>query len=762
MFAARPRPLFGEIAMSIRPHPLAVATVLFLAASAADAARRDPLHGTDLASLNHQYKQATQRAGAPADAATRHAELLGLDAESALTVINHRVDRDGTNYYRYQQTFRGVPIFGEQVIVSEGRGQVRNLFGRKVSGLAAELPRNATDMGSSRALLLGKQAALGARLPNLRIERDTSRRTIFIGDDGRAHLAYLVNFFADKPGGGAPTRPFVIVDAASGKVLRQWEGLTTDLVATGPGGNAKTGQYEYGTNYGYNDVSVAGDQCTMNNANVKTVNLNHGTTGTTPWTFTCYRNTVMAINGAYSPLNDAHYFGKVVFDMYQAYVGVAPLTFQLAMKVHYSNNYENAFWDGSSMTFGDGANTFYPLVSLDVSSHEVSHGFTEQNSNLTYSGRSGGMNEAFSDMAGEAAEHFMRGSADFLVGADIFKSSGALRYMANPPQDGRSIANAADYYPGLDVHYSSGVYNKAFYTLAHTAGWDTPWAFKVFARANQLYWTPDIGFNAGACGVGTAATDLGRSAADVAAAFAAVGVTCGQPDSGGGTETDGGALTNGVAKTGLSASTGSAWLFQLAVPAGASNVQFVQSGGTGDADMYVKFGSPPTDSSYDCRPYTAGNSETCNMATQVGTYHVRIKAYSSYSGVSLTGSYTPPGGGGGGPVVYTNSTPMAIPDRGKATSTISVTGRTGNAPSTSKVAVNITHPFRGELVIVLIAPDGSRYTLKPAQKKDTAPNVNATYTVNLGSEALNGNWKLEVSDTLRTRTGTLNSWSLTF
>jgi len=750
--------------MFLRPNPLAVATVLFLASTAADAAQRSQLHGTDLAALNHQYRLATQGAGVASSAADRHAELLGLDAESRLVEINHRVDRDGTHYYRYQQTFRGVPVFGEQVIVSEGRGQVRNLFGRKVSGLAAELPRGAADMGAARAALLGKQAALGARLPQMLIERDSARRSIYIGDDGRAHLGYVVSFFADKAGGGAPTRPFVIVDAATGKVLRQWEGLTTDLIGTGPGGNTKTGLYEYGLNYGYNDVAVSGSTCTMNNTNVKTVNLNHATAGSTAFSYACPRNTVMAINGAYSPLNDAHYFGKVVFDMYGAYVGVPPLTFQLMMRVHYSNNYENAFWDGASMTFGDGAGTFYPLVSLDVGSHEVSHGFTEQNSNLTYDARSGGINEAFSDMGGEAAEFYSRGSNDFLVGADIFKGAAgqALRYMANPPQDGASIGNAADYYPGIDVHYSSGVYNKAFYLLAHKAGWDTRSAFKAFARANQLYWTPDIGFNEGACGVQTAATDLAYNTADVRAACGAVGVTCGLPDTGGGTETDGGALANGVAKTGLSASTGSAWLFQLAVPAGASNVKFVQSGGTGDSDLYVRFGAPPTDSSWDCRPYTSGNAETCNMAMQVGTYHVRLKAYASYSNVSLTGSYTPPGGGGGGVQVYTNATPVAIPDRGKATSTINVSGRSGNAPSNSKATVKITHPARGELAVVLIAPDGSRYVLKAANKRDTTPNIDATYTVNLSTEVLNGAWKLEVSDTLRNRTGTLNSWSLEF
>jgi hypothetical protein len=96
--------------------------------------------------------------------------------------------------------------------------------------------------------------------------------------------------------------------------------------------------------------------------------------------------------------------------------------------------------------------------------------------------------------------------------------------MANPPQDGVSIDNANDYYPGIDVHYSSGVYNKAFYLLATTSGWDTRKAFDVFVRANQHYWTPSTDFTDGAYGVRDAASDLGYSTAAVEAAFAAVGI----------------------------------------------------------------------------------------------------------------------------------------------------------------------------------------------------------------------------------------------
>jgi vibriolysin len=729
---------------------------LALAMASAQAATRTDLHNQNVSLLNSQYKLAAA-SGAPTNARDRHAEMLGLDADSALVVLTQDTDKDGTQHFRYQQTFRGVPVWGEQVIVSQDKsGNVKNLFGRMVSGLDKELPANAALVGKSRAASVAKSLTLGNRAAAMKIEREETRQVIFVGDDKRARMAYVVTFFADAPGGGSPTRPFVIVDAQNGKVLKQWEGLAHALVGTGPGGNTKTGQYEYGTTYGYNDVTQSGTTCTMNNANVKTVNLNGGTTGTTAFSYTCPRNTVKAINGAYSPLNDAHYFGGVIYNMYNAYIGKPPLTFQLAMKVHYSTNYENAFWDGSAMSFGDGATTFHPLVSLDVSSHEVSHGFTEQNSNLTYSGMSGGMNEAYSDMAGEAAEYFMKGSNDWKVGADIFKGTGALRYMNNPPLDGKSIDNAANFTSSMDVHYSSGVYNKAFYLLATKAGWNTQKAFQVFARANDLYWTASSTFNQGACGVETATTDLGFTKADVTAAFTSVGVSCATTP-----PPTGGALTNGVAKTGIGAATGTSVNYTMVVPAGATGLKFVQSGGTGDSDMYVKFGSAPTDTVYDCRPYASGNAETCNIATaQAGTYYVRLKAYSTFSGVSLTGSYTT-GGGGGTTQTYSNTADYTIGDNLTVDSPITVSGRSGNAPSTASVTVAIVHTYQGDLKVDLVAPDGSLYNIHNRTGSGT-DNINKTVTLNLSTELLNGTWKLRVNDNAAGDTGYINSWSVTF
>ncbi|KUM54243.1 S8 family serine peptidase [Rheinheimera sp. EpRS3] len=102
-------------------------------------------------------------------------------------------------------------------------------------------------------------------------------------------------------------------------------------------------------------------------------------------------------------------------------------------------------------------------------------------------------------------------------------------------------------------------------------------------------------------------------------------------------------LSNGVTVTELSAAAGEELLYTLAVPAGASNLSFVMNGGTGDADMYVKFGGEPTASDWDCRPYLFGNNESCAIdPAQTGTYFVKLVAYSAFTGVNLTGSFTAP------------------------------------------------------------------------------------------------------------------------
>lgn len=137
----------------------------------------------------------------------------------------------------------------------------------------------------------------------------------------------------------------------------------------------------------------------------------------------------------------------------------------------------------------------------------------------------------------------------------------------------------------------------------------------------------------------------GSGIADAAAAVAAV--TGGGGGGGGGGGDD--VLENGVAETNLAASTGGELRYTLEVPAGATNLSFQISGGSGDADLYVRFGSAPTTGTYDCRPWLNGNNETCNISNvQAGTYHVMVRGYSTFSGVTLVASFDEPSGGGGG------------------------------------------------------------------------------------------------------------------
>ncbi|MFG3396872.1 MULTISPECIES: M28 family metallopeptidase [Streptomyces] len=113
--------------------------------------------------------------------------------------------------------------------------------------------------------------------------------------------------------------------------------------------------------------------------------------------------------------------------------------------------------------------------------------------------------------------------------------------------------------------------------------------------------------------------------------------------------------------------------------------------------------------------------------------------------------------------VFSNTTDVAIPDAGAAvTSAVSVTGRTGNAPAALQVGVDIKHTYRGDLVVDLLAPDGSAYRLKNSSSGDSADNVITTYTVNASSEVANGSWRLRVQDVARYDTGYIDSWKLTF
>jgi len=329
-----------------------------------------------------------------------------------------------------------------------------------------------------------------------------------------------------------------------------------------------------------------------------------------------------------------------------------------------------------------------------------------------------------------------------------FSNYGTLIDIAAPGSNILSTLNAGTTTPGAETYAS---YNGTSMATPHVAG--------VVALIQAVATTPKTPAQVEALIKGnvtafpsTPSQTIGPGILNAKAVVDATNGTTPPPT--------GNTLTKGVAATGLSAATGGYVKYTMDVPAGATNLTFTLSGGTGDADMYVKFGSEPTDSVYDCRPYKSGNAETCTFATpSAGKYYINLKGYAAFSGVSLVGDYST--GGGGGTQTYTNASDYTISDNTTVDSPITVSGRSGNGLSSTQVAVNIVHTYIGDLKVDLVAPDGSIYTLHNHTGSST-DNINQTYTVNLSGEVLNGTWKLRVNDNAGGDVGYINSWSVTF
>ncbi|WP_281281975.1 M14 family zinc carboxypeptidase [Aliikangiella coralliicola] len=217
-------------------------------------------------------------------------------------------------------------------------------------------------------------------------------------------------------------------------------------------------------------------------------------------------------------------------------------------------------------------------------------------------------------------------------------------------------------------------------------------------------------------------------------------------------------LENGVAKSNLSGASGSETFFYLEVPAEANTLNFVLSGGSGDADLYVRYGSKPTTGTWDCRPYRNGNEETCTITNiQAGTYHVMLRGYRAYSGTSVTGTYTIGSGGED----FENTTNVNIPDNNSTGVTSSISVDRSGASGTVSVEVEIVHTYIGDLKVDLIAPDGSSYSLHN-RTGGSSNNINQTYTANVGSVDSLGTWQLKVSDHARIDTGYIDRWKIIF
>ncbi|MBM4381516.1 MAG: M4 family metallopeptidase, partial [Deltaproteobacteria bacterium] len=330
----------------------------------------------------------------------------------------------------------------------------------------------------------------------------------------------------------------------------------------------------------------------------------------------------------------------------------------------------------TQMVYGDGdGDELGPLaLALDITAHELTHAVTDATAGLVYQNEPGALNEAMSDIFAAAAESWARGgvvdSRTWGVGEEIYTpgtAGDALRYMASPTADGMS----RDYYPqrytgGQDnggVHLNSGIANLAFQLLVtggrhprnatqvQVAGMGMAKAQAIFYRALTAYLVSTSNFAAARVATRQAAQDLygAEAALSVEQAWAAVGVGPApvsappaappSPSQVSPAPTSAG-LQNGVPVTGLGGPAGSFVVFPVTVPAGIRGLSFRMSGGSGDADLYVRCGAKPTTSRWDHRPFLEGSQESVSAQPVAGTWYVMVRGYSAFSGVSLVVDWT--------------------------------------------------------------------------------------------------------------------------
>ncbi len=385
-------------------------------------------------------------------------------------------DRDGSTHIRMSRFFKGLPVIGGDLVVHQTRSG-----GWEGASLTMDDPISVSTSAKVSKAAAGKSALkVPENKPVSDTEVDDTRLVVDV--ENAAKLAWQVTTIGEQPD-GTPSRLETYVDAQTGKVLRSEQRIWTaeaDGTGTGRwGGTVPLKINQNGSKYELKDPT-RGNTYTVTMGN-QAENILCTLLGSI-FKFLCpsetlYTSSTPSFNDG--PAVDAQYGTAVTWDYYKntfGRLGIFGNGKGSYNRVHYDKNYVNAFWDGSKMTYGDGDGKSYgPLTSLDVAGHEMSHGVTENTANLTYSGESGGLNEATSDIFGTMVEFYAANPndpADYIIGEqfDLRAGKPGLRRMDKPSTDGKSADCWNSGVKSLDVHYSSGVGNHFYYLLAEGSG----------------------------------------------------------------------------------------------------------------------------------------------------------------------------------------------------------------------------------------------------------------------------------------------------
>ncbi|MET9293860.1 M4 family metallopeptidase [Streptomyces sp. NPDC003077] len=466
---------------------------------------------------------------------------LGLGAKEKLVAKDVIKDADGTVHTRYERTYEGLPVLGGDLVVHEKKNGSHSVD--KATSAKIAVPTTAAAQPTASA----EKSALAAAKAEKTTKADSkSPRKVIWAASGKPVLAYETVVTGVQKD-GTPSELQVVTDAKTGKKLFQNERVHTGTGTSTYSGTVPLTTTKSGTTYNLTDGARGGH---------KTYDLRQGSSGTG----TLFTDADDVWGGGRQTAGvDAHYGAAVTWDYYKNVLGRNGIRNDgrgAYSRVHYGNSYVNAFWQDSCfcMTYGDGQNNANPLTALDVAAHEMSHGVTSATANLNYSGESGGLNEATSDIFGTATEFYANNSVDkgdYLIGEKInINGDGTpLRYMDKPSKDGASKDYWSSSLGNVDVHYSSGPANHFFYLLSEGSGaktingvsYNSPTydgskvtgigrakAEKIWYRALTTYFTSTTKYAGARTGTLKAAADLyGANSTEyktVAAAWTAINV----------------------------------------------------------------------------------------------------------------------------------------------------------------------------------------------------------------------------------------------
>ncbi|HEY9405497.1 MAG TPA: M4 family metallopeptidase [Pyrinomonadaceae bacterium] len=475
-----------------------------------------------------RHEVSAQRSGKSSAAAdklarARDISLRVLEARAGKQGIDHRndlaakrafTDDQEKTHTRFQQTHRGIPVFGGEAIVHlNPDDSVFAVTDDLVESVQVDTEPYRTPDEAVRTAIsdLGCETCLTAPpVADMQILRH----------GGNDYLTYRVQLRRED-GTHETSMPVYFVDAKTGNVIWEYNNLQTASGSSLYSGTVTINTYFKSPSYYMEDISRKIG--TFDNRNTTTSTYRF-TDSDDVWNTSSQRAGV-----------DAHYGAAKVYDYFYNthgrrgidgaggpayYTAADGVTGLISSKVHYGVSYNNAFWNGSYMTYGDGdGSSFSPLVTLDICGHEMQHGITERTANLTYANESGALNESWSDVFGAMVERYAKGqtSNTWKIGEQCYTpgiAGDALRYMDNPHSASNSGYTAdddpdhyAERYTGTGdsggVHINSGIANKAFYLVAvggthHRGGSMTgigaDAAAKIWYRALTTYMTSSTNF----------------------------------------------------------------------------------------------------------------------------------------------------------------------------------------------------------------------------------------------------------------------------